>query len=364
MQHLAVMQHRAVRRVAEVVGSQPLLPVALKAAVAAALAWLVVQPLRGAADDYAYYAPLGAVVVVSSRLGQSVRASVETVLAIGLGALLALAVRGAPVPEMVGIGLVVGIGTLIGAWRRVGSMASWVPISSLFILIIGGSEPTAYVLAYLGLTAIGAAVGVLVNVIAPPLPLVATRQIQDSLRELLADQMEGLAQGLRRDTLPTSESWRDGVDHMEARARRARELVSQTQDAARMNWRVRRSRETAERQQRKDVALNELTFLLQEIITLLAHQEHAHLSDVALGPHLRPSAADALSATVRALRSVEDASADPEAHAAATEATDRFAHTILTRRDDGHGEMFAAGSLVNGLRRLLHAIAPEEEPQS
>ena len=148
------------RGVVDVLGRYPLLPVAIKTAVAAALAWLVVRPIDGPASDYSYYAPLGAVVVVSSRLAASIRWSLEAVLAVALGAVLALGAREVPVPGVVGVGLVVGAGTLIGAWRRVGSMASWVPISALFILILGGHDPFGYVLAYLGYLAAGAAVGV------------------------------------------------------------------------------------------------------------------------------------------------------------------------------------------------------------
>jgi hypothetical protein len=42
--------------------------------VAAAVAWLVVLPFVGVADDYAYYAPLGAVIAVSATVARSWRA--------------------------------------------------------------------------------------------------------------------------------------------------------------------------------------------------------------------------------------------------------------------------------------------------
>src|SRR3546814_4896585 len=84
-------------------------------------------------------------------------------------------------------------------------MASWVPISGLFILIVGGADPAHYVLAYLGLTALGAVVGVLVNLAVPPMPLIATNDVQDSLRNILADQLDGLARGLERTPLRSAE---------------------------------------------------------------------------------------------------------------------------------------------------------------
>ena len=64
-------------------------------AVAASLAWALVQLVPGAAGDYPYYAPLGAVVATSATLARSVREATQTVGAIGLGAAVALVVDGA-----------------------------------------------------------------------------------------------------------------------------------------------------------------------------------------------------------------------------------------------------------------------------
>src|SRR3546814_11164695 len=79
-----------VRRLREAPRRHPLLPLAATAAVAAALAWPVVQPLRGSADHSAYYAPLRALFAVSSRLAPSMRLTVTSVLALCLVALLAV----------------------------------------------------------------------------------------------------------------------------------------------------------------------------------------------------------------------------------------------------------------------------------
>ncbi|QIX27124.1 hypothetical protein ncot_11345 [Nocardioides sp. JQ2195] len=349
--------------VRELWGCYPLIPVAIKAALAAALAWLVVQPLGGPADDYSYYAPLGAVVVVSSRLTESLRSSMETVLAIAMGATLAVAARWAPLPEVVGIGLVVGIGTLLGAWKRVGSMASWVPISALFILIVGGPQPAPYVLSYLGLTALGAVVGVVVNMLAPPMPMIATRNVQKALRDLLADQLDGLADGLERDPLPTKDEWRIGESEIADKTQRAQELMEQVSSASRMNWRVRWSRSAADQQDRQNRALNHLSFLVQEMTTLLAHQENADRSLVALGPTLRPPAVHTFRTAADALRSVDSTVAGDEELAAAHRAADEFADAIRQQQDGSNGETFAAGGLVTAIRRVLASVTAEEESQ-
>ncbi|NYG57158.1 uncharacterized membrane protein YgaE (UPF0421/DUF939 family) [Nocardioides daedukensis] len=358
---MSMQEESVARRLREAPRRHPLLPLAAKAAVAAALAWLVVQPLRGSADDYAYYAPLGAVVAVSSRLAHSMRLTVEAVLAIGLGALLAMGVRAAPTPEVLSIAIVVGLGTVLGAWKRVGSMASWVPISGLFILIVGGADPTRYVLAYLGLTALGAVVGVLVNLAVPPMPLIATDNVQNSLRNVLADQLDGMADGLERSPLPTPEEWREGEAVLRSQSERAQELIGQLVDVPRINWRARRWQGPAEHQRQRGQALRDLTILVEEMKSVLAHDEHAELERVALGPALRPSAARALHCAAEALRSVEDSEVDESSLDAAMQAAEGFAEAIRRQRAEEQVDAFAAGALVNTLRKVLVSLTPDEE---
>ncbi len=64
----------------------------LKAAVAAGLAWVLVLPLGGVADAYPYYAPLGAVIAVSSTVAGSLRSSLQAVVSIAIGAAIAVGV--------------------------------------------------------------------------------------------------------------------------------------------------------------------------------------------------------------------------------------------------------------------------------
>src|SRR4051812_25024848 len=101
----------------DVVRRHPRLPLATKCAVAAALAWLLVLPLGGVADDYPYYAPLGALVAVGTTLVSSLRASVQGVIALLLGAVLSIGVGLLPLPEVVAIASVVGLGTALAGWK-------------------------------------------------------------------------------------------------------------------------------------------------------------------------------------------------------------------------------------------------------
>ncbi|MFW6774135.1 FUSC family protein [Nocardioides sp. CPCC 205120] len=338
----------------------PALTVAAKAAVAAVVAWLVVQPWGDVADDYAYYAPLGAVVSVSTTVAQSVRATVQSVLAIALGATLAAAAMLSDLPGVLGLALVVGVGSLLTSWPRLGTMASWVPISALFVLIIGRDDPWHYVVGYLGLTTVGAAIGVIVNAAFPQLPLVSTAAAQDALRTELAGQLDDLADGLSQEPLPRPEEWASRRRDLSQQTRRMQDLVARATDAQQANWRAPRWRTSAERTLDQGRALDNLAFQVEGVTELLAENEHADNEHVVLGPELRPGAARALTALAAALRSVDDAHADPDEHATARSTLEQLATDIQVMRRETEAEYFAAGSLVVAMRRALTTIAPSD----
>jgi len=176
----------------------PRLLLALKTAVAATAAWMLVQPFGGFVDSYPYYGPLGAVVAMSTSVVESARSATQAVAAILAGAALAFTVDTLPLPQPIAVGLALGLGMLLAMTRVFGVMAGWVPFATLFVLIIGANNPWAYAAAYGGLTALGAAVGMLVNLAWPQLPLTPAALAQDRLRAQLSDQMDLLADGLER----------------------------------------------------------------------------------------------------------------------------------------------------------------------
>jgi uncharacterized membrane protein YgaE (UPF0421/DUF939 family) len=347
-------------RPADLLAQHPRVPLALKSAAAASIAWLVVQPLSGVADRYPYYAPLGAVVAMGTTVVSSLRTSLQSVLALALGAALGIGTRLVPWPEVVALAVVVAVGTMLGGWWRIGAMASWVPISGLFILIIGRSDPDDYAAAYVGLTALGALVGVVVNAAIPPLPLTAARASEAALLETLADQLDDLAEGLEQDPLLTAEQWEERQHAIEPQTERLREMVEETTEARRINWRAHRWQDLADRHYAQARALQQLSFLVEDITWLVVEREHAGRRQVALGPTLRPAAAAALRAMATALRSVDGSSGDP----AALRATDRAVEDLVgairevrLRTDD---DLFAAGTIVTAVRRAVAALVPEE----
>ncbi len=274
-------------RVGDAAARHPRVPLAVKCAVSAALAWVLVLPLGGVADDYPYYAPLGAVVAMGTTVVNSVRASVEGVLALLLGAALAIAAAVLPLPEVIATAVVVGFGTLLAGWNQLGELASWVPISGLFILIIGRNDPGDYAIAYVGLTGFGAVIGVLVNAALSPLPLTAAGVTQSALLDTLADQLDDLADGLRQEPLLTPEEWRTRQRAIEPQNRQMRVMLEQATEARRAYWRAREWRETADLQYTLGRALEQLSLMVEDTTNLLVAQEHAERPIVVLGPTLR-----------------------------------------------------------------------------
>lgn len=342
------------------VARQPRLAMAVKAAVAAALAWMVVQPIGGVVDSYPYYAPLGAVVAVSTTLASSARTAVQSVLAIILGAGVALAAdawwgRGAAT-----VALVVALGTALGGWRRLGAMATWVPIAGLFVLVLGASNPGQYVLAYAGLTALGAAIGVGVNFAFPPLPLDAAKESLDRLRETLAEQLDDLAEALLAERRVDSTDWQALSHAVEEASAQTREAVQQASEAQRGNWRARRWRNMAKRQYAAALTLEQLPFLVQDVTAILMHETETEES-MPWGDPLRPRMAHALQTAAELLRSIEAAGAGREEATDFEEALEMFVQETRRSRESTGDDLFGVAGMIVALRRLRSSVTVRED---
>jgi uncharacterized membrane protein YgaE (UPF0421/DUF939 family) len=336
------------------------LNLSVKAALASALAWLAVQPMWGVADDYPYYAPLGAVIAVTSTVAGSVRESLQGLFAILTGAALALLVMQSELPVAVDLAVVVGLGTVVSGWQRYGAKASWVPITGLFVLIIGRGDAVDYAIAYLGLTSLGAAIGVALNIAFPPLALKMMTNSVTRLRGVLADQLDALADGLLQEQALSAEVWQQRKRDIQPTMEEMQRIVGHTTDGRRANWRARRWSDHAEQRYQQARALQQVAFLIEDITALVVDQERAELETVALGPELRPYAARALGSLAEALRSVEGDTAEPDRLRSADRAVVELAEAIRSTRQRSRSDMFAAGTVVSGTRRALASLTPEE----
>jgi uncharacterized membrane protein YgaE (UPF0421/DUF939 family) len=335
------------------------LMLSVKAALAAGLAWLLVQPLQGFADDYPYYAPLGAVIAVTSTVAGSVRESLQGLAAIAVGAAISLAALRTPLPVAAEIALVVLVGTAASGWQRFGNKAGWVPITALFVLIIGQGDAVDYAFGYLGLVGLGAAVGIGLNVAFPPLWLSPMADSARRLKSLLADQLDDLAEGLLSEEVLTPDEWRRRQRAVRPTTEEMQRVVGHATDARRANWRAKRWDATAEWRYQQARALQQVAFLIEDLTALVIDQEHAERQRVALGPRLRPHAAHALQELAEVLRVVDGDETPDQQLRTADDAVNKLVGELRDERQRSDSDLFAAGTVVAGVRRALASLAPE-----
>lgn len=343
---------RALQRLGGLVSAQ-----VVNATVAAGLAWLVVRPWGGAMDKYAYYAPLGAVMAVSGTLVNTVRGSIQTLVAIGVGAVLGSGVLHLPLPDVVGVMVIVAIGTWLGGVERLGGRGSWVAWSGIFILVVGQSDPVKYGASYAGFTALGALIGIAVNALAPPLPLAASAAAVARLQSTLADQFEDLADGLDRTDPLAPEDWDRRRHDLGPLAAQMDDTLGWAAEARRANWRARRWRERWARQRRLALALREMYLLLTHLREVLMAGENAAVDELALGGSLRPYTASLLRSVAGLLRAAPDDEEEvARTRADADRALSELVEEVRRERRTSSADFFAAGAVITVLRRAIAAL--------
>ncbi|MFD7076986.1 aromatic acid exporter family protein [Nocardioides sp. NPDC057577] len=333
---------------------------ALTAAVAGAIAFGVGAVFPGPAGEFPYYAPLGAVVAMSSTVLGSVRKSVQSILSIWLGSAIALAIGAVLSPGPVTVALVIGLGTIVGSWDRLDDTGHWVPTAALFVLIIGTGDPVAFVSAFGGLTLIGTAIGVAMTMLFPQLPLAPAERAMGDVRSEVLVQLRRLAHALQRDRPPTEDQWSEFLTQLVPTLqtmRAARQLVL---DASRANVRREHHRDRLERQLEQAASLERVCLLVEELTQLLEEEERAENDQLGLGAELRPPTARALLALANLVESGDGRTADPEAKTEAQDALAELVDQIHDVRGGGSSDedLFTAGSIVTTIRRCLETPRP------
>ncbi|SDR93102.1 FUSC family protein [Microlunatus soli] len=212
---------------------------AIRTAIAGGLAWWVAQLLPGSEPGrYAYFAPMGAVVVTSTSVAATFRELLRSVAALaigaGLGSLALLVTR----PDAFSVAAIIVISVLIAGWSRLGSMRGWVPTVAVLTLVLGVGKPLTYASAYTGLTGLGAGIAATVVVLLPQLviePMVAATR---RLLSLIINNLQQIQDDLERTGSIGSA---DGSE-LETALAQLGDRLRDTEDSGRANLRRRRSR--------------------------------------------------------------------------------------------------------------------------
>lgn len=331
--------------------------VAVRGAAAAAIAWLVGLVLPEPFSDYPYYAPLGAVVATTGTVVRSVRAAAQATAAILVGAGVARLVDLVLQPGAAAVAVAVGLALLVSTWRVLGDMGLWSVTSALFVLILGHADPEGYVGAYGGLVALGAAIGVVVNLVVPPLPLTPSEDALDRLRDVLVDQLDALADGLDREVPPSGDEWPERQRAIDPVIRQAKESVGRSDEARRANRRARRYRGWADAQRRRSRALLAVAEVVDDLVRLATEWERRDREEVALGTALRPPAARALRALASALREHGLHGLLEARQRELDDAVEDLRARIREVRSGDSRDYFVAGAFVLQLRRAGEELA-------
>ena len=337
----------------------------VRAAVAAALAWQVAVLLPPLLSDYAYYAPLGAVIAVHPTIADSASAAWRSVLAILTGFALAVGVyeltRAAP--NALTIALIVAVAIAVEQLRLWREQASWVSFAAVLMITVGLDDPGAYVLRYAGLTLLGAAIGVLVTtVLFPPLQLTRAVERIAAARSLLAAHLEEIAVTLREGQVPDPAEWADRAAGLDRTLDRMRNAEAQVERARRANPRARRWQGRATGIREESRALDRVAVLVDDLTSLVVefqpHRRGIDRVDAGTGWVL----ADALAGLAGVVRtpyhSTDGTTPDlrDERIAAAEAALERLVALLRAAEVADADGFFALGAVAVGVRRGLTAL--------
>ena len=336
---------------------------ALKGAFAAAVAWFVAARLLP--DDvatYAYYAPLGAVIAIHPTVHRSVTEAGRNVAGIVIGAVIALVTEALLGVSVLTVALVVAVGILVGGMRWLGSQVSWVPTAALLTLVVGSHDQQDYVLAYAGLTLMGAVLAVSVNLLLPSLPLERSARSLTDLRDTLASELDALADDYCPPADSAARAERSSQGYLDDLLGEMRSAVRESGEAADANRRARSQRGTLRDLHRQAQALEQLGFLVQDLGLLLDDYD-AGGGSLGSAPQVRLPAAQALRALAEAVRAVTAGRSDLDLTAAASDAVDHLATTLRAHPQDAtsHPNLLVTGTVVTALRRSITVIRRSDQ---
>lgn len=329
----------------------PRVAIAVRAAVAAGVAWLATGLIPDALDDYPYYAPFGAVIATTLSLAGSVRESLQAVAAMVTGGAVAMGVGLIPMPGPFGIALTVAASVLVGSLRFLGSMRSWVPTAAIFTLIIGQGD-AFYIGSYALLTLLGAAIGVGVNLLFPPLPISIVNASLARVRQATADQLDLLADAFENpdEGIPEHDGWT--AEELRKARIEMHDAVALVHDARRANRRVRYFRDTLNTMREESVRIDRVAIMVAELRDLLLHEQRSPAF-----PQMKINVPEEIWAPlISALRTTAASLRDPDQIRRFSDIASTRLDQIVRIRQNVEGEaVYLVDALILTLRRGWHS---------
>ncbi|GAA2144195.1 hypothetical protein GCM10009825_35410 [Arthrobacter humicola] len=336
----------------------PRLQLAMKAGLAAGVAFAIAPLMPGSAADYPYYAPLGALVAMYENVAGSMKQGVQTLagLAIGIGLAFVLFILGSPSPLTVGI--VMAFGVVLAGLPKIGAGRDWIPTAALLVLLVGGHNPDTFSFGYLFQMGVGVTVGIIVNLLVfPPLHFRAAELSIAELRLALAQQLRDMATALKESWPPEHEDWSKRSDSLEASARSVRLAVEKADASRRANPRRRLHPRDIELDYRNLRDLERVTFHVQDVTQVLSDVIWAKDTPFVVPDEYTEPLADAMSAVADILRSIEEE--NPEEQSERIEAADSAVKALTGRigaEETSTDAPSAVESILMSLHRMLRVV--------
>ncbi|WP_019812295.1 FUSC family protein [Saccharomonospora halophila] len=257
-------------------------------------------------SDAPVLAPLTALIVVQVTLFQTLTIGIQRVASVVSGVLLAVGVAGIVGLTWWSIGSIVGAALLVGLVLRLGPQMNEAAISAMLLLAVGGASDVAIERVYE--TLVGAAVGVLVNVVVPPVHLRPAGEALMRLTDRMAEFTTSLAAELRPSwSQAKADRWLTEARSLVTEVGRTDQALARAEEGARGNP---RGRVTQRRQPRLRTALTGLErclLALRELCrTLLDRTYFVPEEDEGsvYGDDVRGVLADLLESSAGAIRAV------------------------------------------------------------
>jgi len=343
------------------------LQLAAKAALAAGLAFLIAPLMPGAAANYPYYAPLGALVAMYHNVAGSVRQGFQALAGLTVGIGLAVILVNIADPSPLTVALFMGIGVLLGGVRGIGSGSDWIPTAALLVLLVGGNNADDFSFGYLVQMGVGVGVGIAVNfLVFPPLHLKAAAASLDDLRLALGRQLTDMGAALTEEWPPQHEDWSRRSEELASATRSVRHLVKEADASRRANPRRRLHPRDIDRDYRNLRQLERVTFHIQDMTDVLSDVIWESDAPYTVPLQDNEPLADAITATGNLLCSFtdEDTLKQDELFAAAKAAVEAVMAATAARQLE-EGAVPASESILLSLHRILRAVRPgAEEPPS
>ncbi|MFD5251018.1 aromatic acid exporter family protein [Amycolatopsis sp. NPDC058340] len=313
-----------------------------KATAAAVIAWIVATAVLRLPQPF--LAPYAAVFLVQATVYRSLRGWAQQVGAVSVGVLLA-AGAGQLIPSVtVALGLVIFIGLLIGSWRGFGESGVWVGITGMLLISYGNATEPVLLVDRLLETALGAAIGAVLNaVILPPLHGERLRAATSRLASAIADVLDRTAELVRGG---------EAADGLDDRMEDVRSLVAEAEDA--IGWtREGRYLNLRGRRETREEPLANLVSLWHPLAQLIDAVSEAARSGQPFrhpGEHARGVVGDLLEALAEVARS-----GDPGKLDRCRDLVGEIDHLLVTPTDEV-ATSIGLGAMALPARRLVQRL--------